>query len=273
MELAAWAAQLEASPLGAWMRGSDWAYPVVNLIHLAGLVLLVGNMLLLDLRLLGIGRRFALVDASSMLTRLAIAGLLLLIASGTGRRLLSIAQLVSRRGYSGYWEYHIEGALFTAPARPDHSGAGLFDADGRLLGIGSLIVTNALGQGQPDLEGNMFVPVDLLKPILGELRAHGASAASRRPWLGVNCVEYEGRIWVLRLVSAGPAETSGLRPGDQIAAIDGVGVSDLGSLYRTLWKGDPGKDVVLDIVRAGAPQRLTVHTRDRDETLRRPRGV
>ncbi|MET0509540.1 MAG: hypothetical protein ABWZ78_15395 [Burkholderiaceae bacterium] len=82
MELAAWAAQLEASPLGAWMRGSDWAYPVVNLIHLAGLVLLVGNMLLLDLRLLGIGRRFALVDASSMLTRLAIAGLLLLIASG-----------------------------------------------------------------------------------------------------------------------------------------------------------------------------------------------
>ena len=197
----------------------------------------------------------------------------LLIASGTGRRLLSIAQLVSRRDYSGYWEYHIEGALFTAPARPDHSGAGLFDADGRLLGIGSLIVTNALGQGQPDLEGNMFVPVDLLKPILGELRAHGASAASRRPWLGVNCVEYEGRIWVLRLVSAGPAETSGLRPGDQIAAIDGVAVSDLGSLYRTLWKGDPGKDVVLDIVRAGSPQRLTVHTRDRDEILRRPRGV
>jgi len=197
----------------------------------------------------------------------------LLIASGIGRRLLSIAQLVSRRGYSGYWEYHIEGALFTAPPRPDHSGAGLFDADGRLLGIGSLIVANALGQDQPALEGNMFVPVDLLKPILGELRANGASAASRRPWLGVNCVEYEGRLWVLRLTPEGPAEASGLRPGDQIASIDGVAVSDLSTFYRTLWRKAPGHDAVLGIVRAGAPQKLTVHTRERSEILRRPRGV
>ncbi|MGE0797818.1 MAG: hypothetical protein AB7G13_18565 [Lautropia sp.] len=64
------------------MRGSNWAYPVANLIHLAGLVLLVGNMLLLDLRLLGAGRRFALAAVSAVLTRLAIAGLLLLLASG-----------------------------------------------------------------------------------------------------------------------------------------------------------------------------------------------
>jgi S1-C subfamily serine protease len=197
----------------------------------------------------------------------------LLVASGFGGGILSVAQLVSRRGYSGYWEYRIEDALFTAPPRPDHSGAGLFNAAGELIGIGSLIVADALGPGQPPLQGNMFVPIDLLKPILGELRAHGASAASRRPWLGVNCVEHEGRIWVLRLVSAGPAEASGLRPGDQIAAIDGVTVSDLASFYRALWKGDPGKDVLLAIVRAGAAQTLTVHTRDRSETLRRPRGV
>jgi S1-C subfamily serine protease len=197
----------------------------------------------------------------------------LLIASGFGGGVLSLAQLVSRRGYSGYWEYRIEDALFTAPPRPDHSGAGLFNAAGELIGIGSLLVADALGPGQPPRQGNMFVPIDLLKPILAELRAHGASAASRRPWLGVNCVEHEGRIWVLRLVGAGPAEASGLRPGDQIAAIDGVGVADLKSLYRNLWKGDPGREVVLDIVRAGAAQRLTVHTRDRVEMLRRPRGV
>jgi S1-C subfamily serine protease len=197
----------------------------------------------------------------------------LLIASGFRGGVLSLAQLVSRRGYSGYWEYRIEDALFTAPPRPDHSGAGLFNAAGELIGIGALLVSDALGAGHPALEGNMFVPIDLLKPILGELRAHGASAGSRRPWLGVNCVEYEGRVWVLRLVSAGPAEASGLRPGDQISAIDGIDVSDLKSLYRTLWKGDPGREVVLDIVRAGAAQRLTVHTRDRHEMLRRPRGV
>jgi len=83
MEPAALAAALEASPLGAWMRGSPWGYPVANLVHLLGLVLLVGSMLLLDLRLLGAGRRFALADTSAVLTRWAIAGLLLLIGSGS----------------------------------------------------------------------------------------------------------------------------------------------------------------------------------------------
>lgn len=76
------AAALEGSALGAWMRGSDWAYPVANLIHLAGLVLLVGNMLLLDLRLLGVGRRFDLPAVSATLTPLAVAGLILLLPSG-----------------------------------------------------------------------------------------------------------------------------------------------------------------------------------------------
>ena len=60
---------------------------------------------------------------------------------------LSLARMVSRRAFSGYWEYHIEGALFTAPARTDHSGAGLFNADGELVGVGSLIVGNAARQG------------------------------------------------------------------------------------------------------------------------------
>lgn len=78
----AWAALLEASPLGAWMRASGWAYPVFNLIHLLGLVLLVGPMLLLDLRLLGAGRQFALPAVSATLTPWAVAGLLLMLGSG-----------------------------------------------------------------------------------------------------------------------------------------------------------------------------------------------
>ena len=64
------------------MRGSDWAYPVANLLHLAGLILLIGNLLLLDLRLLGAGRRFDLVALSQTLAPPAAAGLVLLLASG-----------------------------------------------------------------------------------------------------------------------------------------------------------------------------------------------
>ena len=80
--LAPLAAALEASALGEWMRGSDRAYPVANLVHLLGLVLLVGPMLLLDLRLLGMGQQFALPTVSATLTPWAVVGLLLLLPSG-----------------------------------------------------------------------------------------------------------------------------------------------------------------------------------------------
>lgn len=83
MIIAQWAAWLEHSPLGEWMRTSGSAYPIVNIIHLAGLVLLLGAMLLLDLRLLGLARKFPLPDVSALLTPLAAGGLVLLLASGT----------------------------------------------------------------------------------------------------------------------------------------------------------------------------------------------
>ena len=81
-DLAALAASLEASAVGHWMRGSDWAYPVVNLLHLLGLVLLVGSMMLLDLRLLGARRLFPLAEVSATLTPFAVAGLLVLLPTG-----------------------------------------------------------------------------------------------------------------------------------------------------------------------------------------------
>ena len=51
--------------------------------------------------------------------------------------------MVARRLFTGWWEYMIDGGLFTAPPRFEHSGAGLLDPDGRLIGIGSLWVSDA----------------------------------------------------------------------------------------------------------------------------------
>ena len=198
----------------------------------------------------------------------------LLFASGGEERDLSLARMVSRRPFSGYWEYHIEGALFTAPVRTDHSGAGLFNAEGELVGVGSLVVGNASDRGGAPMRGNMFVPVDLLKPILEELKTRGSSRNSSRAWLGLNCVEVGGQVHVVRLSADSPAEAAGVQPKDVIVAIDGVRVADLASMYRTLWRGDrPDRDVVLEILRDGAPMRLSVHAVDSMMTLSRPRGV
>ena len=197
----------------------------------------------------------------------------LMIASGGEDGALSLARLVSRRSFSGYWEYHIDGAIFTAPPRRDHSGAALFNANGELLGIGSLIVNDALGKGEAPMPGNMFVPVDLLKPIIAELRERGASRQSSRAWLGLNCVEYEGQIRVIRLTAASPAEDAGLRPGDRIVSIDGLAVNDLESFYKALWQREPERQVTLEIRRGAATQTLKVQAFDRMKTLRRPEGV
>jgi hypothetical protein len=74
------AAALEGSPLGAAMRGS-W-YPPANVVHVVGLVLLVGGIGVVDLRIVGLGRAIPLAALSRMLTPFAIAGLALLAASG-----------------------------------------------------------------------------------------------------------------------------------------------------------------------------------------------
>ena len=198
----------------------------------------------------------------------------LMIASGGDDGDLSLARMVSRRDFSGYWEYHIDGALFTAPARSDHSGAGLFNAEGELVGIGSLVVSDAAGRDAAPVRGNMFVPVDLLKPILAELRTRGASHASTRPWLGLNCVEYEGHVRVVRLTPASPAEEAGLEPGDLIAAVDGTQVADLASFYKTLWREERAeREVALDVKRGADSLHLTVRAVDRMKTLSRPQGV
>jgi S1-C subfamily serine protease len=197
----------------------------------------------------------------------------LLIVSGEPGGQISAAHLVSRRVFAGYWEYRIDGALFTAPPRTDHSGAALFNARGELVGIGSLVVANAAADESARIPGNMFVPVDLLLPILPELRRTGASGASRRAWLGVNCVEQDGQLRVVRVNDDSPADDAGLRPGDRILAIDSTPVTTLEALWTRLWTGAPERTVALQIERGGNLQTLSVQTVDRNRQLRRASGI
>jgi serine protease Do len=198
----------------------------------------------------------------------------LMIASGGAKSNLSVAALVSRRDFSGYWEYHIENALFTSPPRIDHSGAALFNANGELLGIGSLVVLDALGPEKPRLAGNMFLPIDLLKEILPELRSKGATRSSKRAWLGLNCVEVDGMVRVARVMPDSPAEAAGLEPGDHIVGIDGKTVNDLTAFYKVLWEGpSPEREVRLDIARPGGRETILVRTQDRMATLRTAKGI
>lgn len=206
----------------------------------------------------------------------------LMVASGGDDGQVSPAWLQARRAFAGTWEYHLDQALLTAPARRDHSGAGLFNGRGELVGIGSLFLADASagavddGDATPAQPGpaNLFVPVDLLPPVLDELRQRGTTLSSRRAWLGLNCVELAGALRIVRVAQDSPADVAGLEVGDRILRIDGTAVSSLAGLWQALWAGGAAeREVVLDIQRQGEPQAVKVYSVDRLKTLRRPQGI
>jgi serine protease Do len=161
------------------------------------------------------------------------AGESLMVASGGDDGDVAMTQLVSKRAFTGYWQYHIDAALFTSPPVRNHSGAALFNQRGELLGIGSLVVADAAGNS-PRLAGNMFVPVDLLKPVLAEMQKTGSTRQSHRPWLGVTSSEQAGRVRVVRVTDDSPAQAGGIAQGDVILAVDGARVATLEEFYKHL---------------------------------------
>ena len=113
--------------------------------------------------------------------------------------------LVSRKTFAGSWEYLLETPLMTLPAVNNWSGAGLFDTQGRLVGIGSLLVQNVYGDKLP-LPGNLFVPVNLLKDPLPDLLQSGKRAGPATPWLGISSEPLTtGGLGVIRVTPDSPA--------------------------------------------------------------------
>ena len=187
---------------------------------------------------------------------------------GSGGRSHALkATIFAKREFAGYWEYLLDEALFATPAHPEWSGAALVGDDGRLVGIGSLLVQEAVGDDV--VKGNMFVPVDLLAPILEDLLRTGRSPAPPRPWLGMYTAETPN---VNGLASDGPADKAGAMPGDVVVAVGDQRVAELAELYRAIWsKGPAGTEVALTLARDGTPLRVLVHTGDRRDFLRKPR--
>ena len=180
----------------------------------------------------------------------------------------SRACVVSRRRFTGWWEYMIEGGIFTAPPRFEHSGAALLDADGRFVGIGSLWVSDALEIGAA-FPGNMFVPIDLLKPLLDDLLANGRRREPARPWLGVYSEEIQGHVVVTRVLPESPAEQAGLARGDIILGVGGEAVGRQSEFYQRLWSsGEAGTSIVLHVLHKKMVRQLTVRSADRMAYLR-----
>ena len=186
------------------------------------------------------------------------------------------AQVVSRRPFAGYWEYMLDNAIFTSPPHPQFGGAALIATDGRLVGVGSLMVADAIKSEQP-FPGNMFVPIDMLKPILRELISSGRTREPAHPWLGIYTEENSGRLFVTRVAKGGPAEAAGIKSGDIIMGVAGKRVTGMADFLHKVWAtGKAGVEVPIDMVPLdGGELKITtvkVRSKDRYDWLKLSKG-
>lgn len=191
-----------------------------------------------------------------------------LVASFGGPDMVAGAYVVAKREFAGNWEYMLDEALFTAPPHPAWSGAALINREGKLVGVGSLIVGDAAG-GNDKTPGNMFVPIDRLLPVLGDLISDGRVAGPGRPWLGVNTDELRGRLFVSRVTPGGPAEKAGLKRGDVVVGVNGEPPKNLADFYRKVWaQGAAGTTVAIDVLQDSQVRRVEIKSINRLDHLK-----
>jgi S1-C subfamily serine protease len=193
------------------------------------------------------------------------------VIGGAGGRTRSLAgRIAAKQEFAGYWEYVLDEAIFTYPAHPNWGGTGLISAKGELIGIGSL-------QLEREREGknehlNMIVPIDLLPPILDDLRKFGCVNKPARPWLGLYSTEVDDKIVAVGIAAKGPAARAELKTGDVILAVKGENVSSLAQFYRKVWSlGEAGVEVPLTLYRDGVTFEVRVNSSDRAKFLKAPR--
>lgn len=162
-----------------------------------------------------------------------------------------------------------------AAINPGNSGGPLFDMSGRVIGINTAIVGQGIG---------FAIPVDQVKPLIEELKAHGTVS---RGWLGVTLAEVDdklaaemggkgGGVAVAEVTAGTPAAKAGLKAGDLVVTLDGAPVKHGDDIVRAVGALKPGKQVKLEIVRAGKPITVTATLGERpseDALARGERGT
>lgn len=165
----------------------------------------------------------------------------LLASTGTSERRGATGHVIRVEPFEAFWEYMLDRAILTTAKNPGLSGAPLFDANGRLVGLVSLGIV-AVGRY------SLAIPVDLYESRKAELEGERPGAPPRA-WVGFYPQACDGSIVVTGIVPAGPADHAGLVRGDFLLSVNGKAVSSLRELYTEVWKNAPGDRMGFQILR------------------------
>ncbi|HSP77359.1 MAG TPA: trypsin-like peptidase domain-containing protein, partial [Myxococcaceae bacterium] len=140
---------------------------------------------------------------------------------------------------------------------PGNSGGPLFNMRGEVVGVNTAIISQGQGIG-------FAVPINMVKDLLPNLRQNGELA---RGWLGVVISErpQEGvRAAVVKQVYRNsPAARAGLRPGDQVVAVNGRQVDSYQQMLRKVAMLAPGTEARLTLLRGDSTEEVSVKLAER----------
>lgn len=192
-----------------------------------------------------------------------------LILPGSGEKGALSVTIGKVKAFTGGWEYMLDDAIHTYPPSTDFSGAALLSENAKLLGIGALVSIDIDIDPKVRVPGNIFIPIDALKVVMGELLSQGRSQSSVKPWLGFETKDTKAGVKVGAVYEDAPAANSGIKAGDKIIAVDQMQVTSLKDMYAKIWtEHKPGDKVHLLILRDNQYANVPVDTVDRYEWLK-----
>lgn len=192
-----------------------------------------------------------------------------LIAGHGGSRNMIESRVIAKKEFAGRWEYVVDEGIYTSPVFPDWAGSALIGEDGKLYGVGCLLIQD-VKSGELISGNNLFVPVELITPAIDELCQYGGRLKPPRPWLGLLVQEEDGQLVVAGIFYKCPADKAGINPGDVITGLNGRPVTGLAEFFREVWKlGDAGVEVPLTVQRDNERLDIVVKSGDRETSFRR----
>ncbi len=183
----------------------------------------------------------------------------------------SVANMVSRRSFAGWWEYFLDKPIYTYPMNNSFAGTPLVNEYGEIVGIGSLYVADAVLPGVVS-PGNLFVPINELKPILDDLINNGKRTKNIKPYMGLTSDDSLGVVKITRVNENGPAAKAGFLENDTILTVNKKNISNIEDFYKTVWSlGGPGSKLTFQIQRGETKMDLELTTMDRNDFLSKPK--
>jgi serine protease Do len=138
-----------------------------------------------------------------------------------------------------------------APINPGNSGGPVFNMDGQVIGVSSVIVSPtgaSVGIG-------FAIPSETVNEVVQQLLSKGTI---KRGWLGVSVEDHDDGVLIAALDRAGPAARAGIRQGDAVVAINGETVGSSRGLIRAVAAVTPGESARLTVRRQGKTLELPV---------------